>query len=172
MNPKNEVEAYVSLLVNHVLWMAHWLRDIPADKWDWQIEPCAPSPRMLAEHAWQWLVCDRQHILEPDARKHPDVPAPPADQQAFCDVLQAEAETWRALILSLTPEQLDAPRSQFNAAPKTVRGFLCHIIQNSIYKNGQFTTLYYALGLDGTEPYDAPLPNPIYAKLRAGEPLE
>jgi hypothetical protein len=43
-----------------------------------------------------------------------------------------------------------------------VRGFVCHMVQNTIYKNGQFMTLFYALGLDGTEPYDAPFPNPIY----------
>ena len=74
--------------------------------------------------------------------------------------------------MSLTPEQMDAPRSQFNAFGMNVRGFVLHIIQNTIYKHGQFATLYFALGLDGTEPYDAPFPNPIYARLRAGEPLD
>jgi hypothetical protein len=36
------------------------------------------------------------------------------------------------------------------------------MIQNCIYKNGQLATIYFALGLDGTEPYEAPFPNPIY----------
>ena len=43
-----------------------------------------------------------------------------------------------------------------------MRGFVCHMIQNTIYKHGQFATIYFALGLDGTEPYNAPFPNPIY----------
>ena len=47
-----------------------------------------------------------------------------------------------------------------------VRGFVGHIVQNCVYKNGQFMTLYYALGLDGTAPYTAPFPNPIYAQMR------
>ncbi len=172
MNPKTENQVYVGLLYGHLREFSERLRMVPADKWAWQIEPCAPSPKILAEHAWQWLVCDRQHILEADAAQHPDVPALPDTQQALCDLLEAEAETWRALIMSLTPEQMDAPRSQFNAFGMNVRGFVLHIIQNTIYKHGQFATLYFALGLDGTEPYDAPFPNPIYARLRAGEPLD
>ena len=70
------------------------------------------------------------------------------------------------MILAFTPEELDAPRSQFNEYPMTVREFIGHMIQNCIYKNGQFATIYFALGLDGDAPYDAPWPNPIYAKLR------
>ncbi len=42
----------------------------PGDKWDWTFAPPAPTPRILATHAWQWLICDRQHIEEPDAAKH------------------------------------------------------------------------------------------------------
>jgi hypothetical protein len=34
-------------------------------------------------------------------------------------------------------------------------------------KNGQLSTLYFALGLDGDAPYAAPFPNPIYAELHA-----
>ena len=47
-----------------------------------------------------------------------------------------------------------------------MRGFVDHMIQNAIYKRGQFATLYFALGMDGIEPYDAPWPNPIYAEVR------
>lgn len=36
------------------------------------------------------------------------------------------------------------------------------MIKNCIYKNGQFATLYFALGLDGTESYAVPFPNPEY----------
>jgi uncharacterized damage-inducible protein DinB len=92
---------------------------------------------------------------------------PSRDTAALCDLLAEEAERWQELILSLTPEQLDAPRKQFNGYPMTVRDFITHMIQNSIYKHGQFSTIYFALGLDGTEPYSAPFPNLIYAKIRS-----
>lgn len=163
----NETEAYEDLLCVHLKGMVYRLRRIPADKFDFAFAPPAPTPRVLAVHAWQWLICDRMHITEPDAAKHPRVPDPPADQAALCDVLAEETETWRALIRSLTPEKLAETRYQFNEHPyrMTVRGFVCHMIQNCVYKHGQLATIYFALGLDGTEPYTAPFPNDIYAEV-------
>ncbi len=160
-----------NLFVNlrmHVRGMAGCLRQIPADKWDWTFAPPAPTPRILAAHTLSWLVCDRQHIEEPDALKHALVPEMPTDPAAVCDALDAEIARWGLLLDRLTPEDLDAPRFQFNGYPMTVRDFLGHIVQNSIYKNGQLMTLFYALGLDGDAPYDAPFPNPIYAALHKG----
>ncbi len=165
-----ETALYADQLCGHLRGMVYRLRRLPAGKYDWSFAPSAPTPRILATHAWQWLVCDRQHIEEPDARKHPLVPESPADFHALCDVLAAETDRWEALILALTPEQLNAPRSQFNGYPMTVRDFLGHMLQNCIYKHGQFATLYFALGLDGDAPYDAPWPNPIYATLHEGRP--
>jgi len=161
--PRTENEAYANMLCQHLDEMTHRLRRLPADQWDWSPDPAAPTARALAAHAWQWLVCDRQHIDEPDAAQHPRIPDPPESTQAMCDVLEAETECWRRLILSLMPEQLAAPRVQFcNDDPLNVRALVCHMIKNSIYKNGQLATLYFALGLDGTAPYSAPLPNPEY----------
>lgn len=34
-----------------------------------------------------------------------------------------------------------------------------------IYKHGQLSTLFFALGLDGEEPYTAPFPNDVYVTL-------
>jgi len=81
--------------------------------------------------------------------------------------MDAETSEWERLLRSLTPEQLDRPGKQFNIADSkmNVRGFIGHMIQNSIYKHGQFSELFFALGLDGTEPYTAPFPNPIYTDL-------
>ena len=163
---RNENEAYADLLCGHLEGFVWRLRQLPPDKWDYQFAPPAPSPRILAVHAWQWLVCDRQHIAEPDARRHPPVPDPPNEPAAICDLLEEETENWRTLILSLTPEQMLAARRQFNDYPMNVRSFVCHMIQNVIYKHGQFATIFFALGLDGTEPYAAPFPNPIYAELK------
>jgi hypothetical protein len=162
----NETEAYADLLCSHLLSMVWRLRQIPADKWDWTFAPPAPTPRILAAHAWQWLICDRQHIGEPDATRHAPIPDPPTDPSAMCDALAEETERWRTLIGSLMPEQLAQERHQFNGHEMNVRDFVCHMIQNCIYKNGQLATLYFALGLDGTEPYSAPFPNPLYAMLR------
>jgi hypothetical protein len=162
-----ENEAYVSLLCGHLYAMTRRLRKIPANKWDWTPDQAAPTARILASHTWQWLVCDRQHIVEPDALKHADIPPVPDDLNALCDLLAAETDNWFDLLLSLSPEDFDAPRNQFNDYPMNIRAFVCHMIQNTIYKHGQLATLYFALGLDGTEPYAAPFPNPIYAEIRA-----
>ena len=161
-----ENEAYASLLCGHLYDMTERLRILPAELWDWTPAPAAPTARILAAHTWQWLICDRQHIAEPDALKHALIPEPPADPTAMCDVLAEETITWRDLILSLTPAQFDEQRHQFNSHPRNVRNFVCHMIQNTIYKHGQFATLFFALGLDGTEPYSAPFPNPIYEAIR------
>ena len=120
-----EKEAYVELLCGHLEGFVNSLRMLPEDKWDWTYAPSAPTPRILAAHAWQWLQCDRQHIAEPDALKHKDIPEPLKDPQAMCDALAEETERWRALILGLTAEELDAPRRQFNGDHlMTVRGFV------------------------------------------------
>ena len=163
LEPKTEIEAYAWMLCMHLDAMTHRLRLMPPDKWDWTPAPAAPTARTLASHAWQWLICDRQHIAERDVSKHARIPEPPSDPQAMCDALQEETKKWRTLILELTPERLDEERYQFLPENSlTVRWFVCHMIQNCIYKNGQFATLFFALGLDGTELYDAPFPNPIY----------
>ena len=171
--PTNEIEAYENLLISHLNMMVYQLRHMTEEQLDFTFASPAPTPRTLATHAWQWLICDRYHINEPDVTKHPRVPEPPADKDALADALAEETGNWRELIRSLTPERLEEPRLQFGEAayPMTVRSFVCHMIQNSIYKNGQLSTIFYALGLDGTEPYTAPFPNPIYEEvLGASDP--
>ncbi|HEY3330474.1 MAG TPA: hypothetical protein VGK19_10665 [Capsulimonadaceae bacterium] len=162
-----ENEAYISLLCGHLFAMIQKLRKIPADRWDWTPDQAAPTARILASHTWQWLVCDRQHIGEPDVFAHADIPPVPTDPDAMCDLLLTETDNWYDLLLAMTPNQFDATRKQFGETEMNVRAFVCHMIQNSIYKHGQLATLFFALGLDGTEPYDAPFPNPIYAEIRA-----
>lgn len=146
--------------------MTHCARQIPADKFDWTFAPPAPTPRILVTHAYQWLICDRFHIEQPDASQHPRVPDPPETQTELCDALDAETDRWQTLLRNLTDEQLAEERHQFNGEQEwSVRGSVYHMVQNCIYKNGQLATIYFALGLDGTEPYDAPFPNPIYAEV-------
>jgi len=167
VEPKTELELYEMILCGHLRGFAQRLRMLPAERWDWTPDQAAPTPRTLAVHTWQWLQCDRRHIAEPDASKHQPIPDPPTDPAALCDAMDAETSEWERLLRSLTPEQLDRPGKQFNIADSkmNVRGFIGHMIQNSIYKHGQFSELFFALGLDGTEPYTAPFPNPIYTDL-------
>ena len=96
----------------------------------------------------------------------PRVPDAPADQMALCDALDAETARWQALLDAMTDAQMAEPRHQFNTPEEwSVRGSVYHMVQNCIYKHGQLSALFFALGLDGTEPYSAPFPNPIYEEL-------
>lgn len=167
-----ETEACADVLCGHLRLMVHRARQIPPDKFDWTFASPAPTSRTLISHAYQWLVCDRQHIEEADAAKHPNVPDLPADQQALCDALAAETDRWQTLLASLTDERMAETRHQFNDTSYdwSVRGSVYHMIQNCIYKSGQLATIYFALGLDGTEPYSAPFPNPIYEEVFGPRP--
>lgn len=160
-----ENQAYSNLLISHLRGFVYRLRQLGPEQWDWTPDPAAPTARILATHTWQWLICDRQHIVEADAANHPLVPDPPADTFALCDALEQETTRWESLILGLSSEEFIAERSQFNAFPMNVRDFVCHTIQNCIYKHGQFSTLYFAMGVDGESPYDAPFPNRFYLEL-------
>ena len=162
---QTENEAYADILCGHLRQMAYRLRHIPEDKWDFAPALPAPTPRILATHAYQWLICDRRHIREADASRHEAVPPLPREPGAACDALEAEIKNWDKLLAELTPEMLAAPRFQFNQYPMNVRAFVAHMIQNCVCKNGQLATIYFMLGLDGNEPYDAPFPNPLYAEV-------
>lgn len=166
---ENENVLYERVLTGHIGGMIGRLKGLPEDKWDWTPHVAAATARTLAAHAYQWLVCDRQHIEEPDASKHVDVPEPQGDPASMIAALEQEKEAWSTMLLQLTAEDFDRPLRQFGVYDEgNVRGFIGHVIQNTIYKHGQLSTLYFALELDGSEPYKAPFPNPIYADVRAG----
>ena len=163
---KTETETFIGLLDSHLGPMIGQLRAIPLDKWDWTPAPPVPSPRVIAEHTWHWLVADRRHLQEPDITLHSLIPEAPAQQQTLCEALDEENRAWRDLILALTPEQYAAQRFQFGLWPRTVRYVVAHLTQQVLYKHGQLSTLYFLLGLDGDGPYQAPFPNDDYAKLQ------
>src|ERR1043166_7710751 len=103
----NEIEAYERLLCEHLDALVRRLRMLAPEQWDWSPAASAPSARMLAEHALQWLQCDRQHILNPPPATHDPIPTPPAETGALCNALEEQTELWRSLIRDLTPAQLD-----------------------------------------------------------------
>lgn len=162
---QTENEAYVELLCRHLADMIQRLRTIPAEQWDWTPAPSAPSPRIIAQHTWNWLVADRQHLQEPNVTQHLPIPDSPTDPEALCEALEAERDYWRETLPALTPEQLAEERFQFGMAPFGMRTLVTHITQQVIYKHGQLSTLYFALGLDGEAPYTAPYPNDDYARV-------
>lgn len=168
MNPETAMNE--TLLCDHLHGIIYRLRRLAPSHWDFTFAPPAPTPRTLAAHTWQWLICDRHHIEEADAAKHSRIPDPPSDPQALCVALAAETQNWHALLRSLTPERLAEVRYQFNEprAKMSVREFVAHALQNTVYKHGQLATIYFALGYDGSEPYSAPLPNPIYTERFGG----
>jgi hypothetical protein len=147
--------------------MHRWAELMSEAQFDFTYNAAAPNARTLVTHAWQWLVCDRMHIEEPDASKHPRVPEAPESKAALIAELEAEASRWDELLKAMPAEKLDEKRHQFNRTESdwSVRGCVYHMLQNVIYKNGQLSYLAFSFGLDGTEPYAAPFPNPIYEEV-------
>jgi DinB superfamily len=159
-----EIDAQAKILLGHFRSMARRLRLLPEDKWDWSYSPPAPTPRILAAHALAWMQSDRQHIENPDAKTHRPIPEPPSEPNELCKAMEEEADALETLLKSLTLKDLDQIAYHFGIpdAKMDVREFIAHMIQNLIYKHGQFTTIFFALGLDGTEPYKASFPNDYY----------
>ncbi len=153
--------------MGHLTCIQRWASRMSDEQFDFTYHPAAPTARTLVTHAWQWLICDRMHIEEPDASKHPRVPEAPTDKGGLIAALEAETKHWDEMLKAMTPEKLDEVRHQFNETnfDWSVRGCVYHMLQNVIYKNGQLSYLAFSFGLDGTEPYTAPFPNPIYAEV-------
>ena len=165
---QNEIESSEIILMFHLEKIISYLKALKPEHWDWTPDPAAPTARVIAIHTWQWLCCDRQHILEPDFDKHGDVPDAPESPQEIIACLIQEAENWKELLPTLTPEKMLEPRNQFGMPHNemNVRFFYAHMAQNVTYKSVQLSMVIFALGYDGTAPYDAPFPNQIYAQAR------
>ncbi len=160
--PASEIETYHRFIVGTIRHLATTMRQIPQDRWEFAIAKPAPSSREIAGHCWMGLVCDRQHILEPDCSNHLKIEAPPSTQGEMCDLLNQEADLWSEMIKCLTPDMLEEPRKQFGKHELNVRFFLAHMAMHVSSKWGQFSMLYYAWGFDGEESYSAPDPNYYY----------
>lgn len=163
----SELEIVSYNLLGNARKILRWARQLTPEQLDFTYALSAPTARNLVIHTWQWLACDRQHIEQPDASLHALIEEAATDPATLFAQFEAEIDRWQTLLAELTPEKLDAVRSQFNdtSYPWSVRDALYHMLQNVLYKLGQLSYLYYALGYDGTDPYEAPFPNPIYREV-------
>ena len=156
-----EGDVYIQLIPDYAEVIVRVARGLTDEEWEWQWVEYCPSARMVAEHTWMWLRCDRQQIELLDIADHQPM-IPPEGRLAMAETLHQEAEAWRRLIKGLTPERLDETSLAFGQEPRTVRGFIAHMINQVVYKTGQISMIVFALGKDGKEPYTAPNPNEIY----------
>ncbi len=159
---KDELEVFELMIVGYIGSLVRTARSIPDDKWNWSFSERTPTAREICEHTFVWLWCDRQQMTVLDRTQHRPTPDLPIDRMAMIQLLEQEAGEWRRLVRSLDQESLSAEREPWPGETRVVRSFLFHMGQNVIYKVGQVSVLYYELGLDGGEPYDAPFPNRSY----------
>ena len=164
-----ETELYGWLLEDYIRQMTARLNRFTDEQWVWHPSAPVPSAQTLATNALEWMICDRQHILEPDAQFHEPIPATSASRQEVVTALQAELKEWMRLFTQIRVEDLDAPRRQFNrldADHQDVRWLMLHAINNIVLRLGEMSTLAHALGHDGTEAHKNLLPAECYARLR------
>jgi len=158
----NELEAFELMTAGFVGSILRAARQIPDDRWNWSFSERTPTPRETCEHAFIWLWCDRQQIQVLDRSLHRPTPDLPSDRESMIQMLQDEANEWRRMIRSLTPEHLNEERETWDGDMRLIRSFLFHMGQHIIYKAGQIWMLAFELGLDGSGPYEAPYPNLYY----------
>ena len=166
--PASELEGFDLFLAFHLNKLLERFKMMKPEDRDWSPNVAAPSARIIVEHTWQWLLCDRQHIMNPYVASHSDVAEAPASDDAFCEAFSLEIKEWRDMLASMDPKLLDEPRLQFGLEKNAcnIRYFLGHTLQNVTYKSGQLSLLFFALGYDGPEQYSAPFPNEIYTHVR------
>ena len=177
MNP--EIKAYAGLIDSHLSQMIERLQKIPSDRYDWTPDPAAPTPLGIATVTCEWLIADRLHVEVADPTLHPSIDVPVGFDE-LCAALGEERRRWHDLLAGLDslpfregpgvgsdPSTLNSPRYHFGVFPRDVRFMIIHIAQQVIYKNGQLSTLFFALKLDGDGPFTAPSPRDEYQTLSA-----
>lgn len=160
--PTTELEAFEHFICAFTSGIIRRARSIPGDKWNWSFSERTPTAREICEHSWMWLRLDRQAITALDSSRQVAIPDPPQQQAQMVDLLESEKEAWVELIQTLKSSDLDELRYGPDGESRSIRGYLYHMAQHIVSKSGQMTMLYFELGLDGEEPYDAPHPNRVY----------
>lgn len=73
------------------------------------------------------------------------------------------------MLTTMDTRTMDEPRRNFGYYEIDVRRLVTHMVQNVVYKSGQVSTNFFALGLDGDEPYTAPYPKDVLEYFRGQE---
>ncbi len=163
-----EPEAYRDLLELHLKKIIARSLAMSEVQWNWSPSPSAPTTAALVEHAWVWLVSDRVQIQ--DRNENGFCPEHlPESKEDLIAALEEEAGEWKRMLTSMEPALLDDPLKNFGVQEIDVRRLVTHMVQNVIYKSGQLSANYFALGLDGTEPYSAPFPRDVLEEIRGAE---
>ena len=159
---RSEQETFELMTAGYVGSLLRAARLFSDEQWNWSFSERTPTAREVCEHAFVWLWCDRQQMTVLDRSLHQPTPELPCDRLSMIQMLEDEAIEWRRLIRGLTAEMLDEEREPWEGDRRLIRSFLFHMGQHIIYKAGQIWMLAFELGLEGSEPYDAPYPNRIY----------
>lgn len=162
MDASSEIGAFEQFICGFTGGILRRAREIPEEKWNWSFSERTPTAREICEHAWIWLRSDRQEITVLDPSRQEAIPDPPQHRVQMLDLLESEKEAWRELIQTIDAPLMDELRYSPDGYSRSVRGYLFHMAQHIVSKNGQMTMLHFELGLDGDEPYDAPHPNRLY----------
>lgn len=156
--PTSEIEAFEQLICGFTGGILRRAREIPEEKWNWSFSERTPTAREICEHAWMWLRRDRQDITADQGA----IPETPIDRTEMLELLASEKDAWQDLIQTIKAPTMDELRFTPDGYSRSIRGYLFHMAQHIVSKCGQMTMLYFELGLDGGEPYDAPHPNRLF----------
>ena len=159
---QNELEAFELMTAGYVGSILRAAGKIPEEKWNWSFSERTPTAREICEHTFVWLWCDRQQVTVLDRDLHRPTPDLPSERAAMIELLLAEAQNWRTMIRSLTPEQLDEERESWDGEARLIRSFLFHMGQHVVYKAGQIWMIAFELDSEHEGQYDAPYPNRFY----------
>ncbi len=137
------------------------------EQWTWRPAIPAPNSQETASHALAWMISDRMHLEE-----QPNLHSAKVDiadnKNDLIEQFKREAEIWREWLSKADHRELNKKVKRFGIFPMTKRFFVGHALQNLVYKSGQLSILYFAQGLDGDAPFNAPMPEQILETL---EPL-
>jgi hypothetical protein len=166
-----DTETISPLIDGYLKQIAARLMRMSPEQWDWRIAVPAGTIHELVDHTIGWLIADRMHIMEPDARFHDEVPALPGSPPEMAQAVDAERMEWANMLRNIRIEDMDAPRQQFNhpqSEDQDVRWMVLHALQTTIFDYGQMSVIFAALGMEGDKPYASVPPKDFYAQMRKG----
>jgi len=159
-----ECDVYRLMFLFHAEHIIQRCEAMTDEQWNWRPSVPAPNARETASHALMWMISDRMH-LEERTDVHTAIVEVPNKKEELLQAFRSEVEVWRTWLTNADSRDLNKKVKRFGILPTTKRFFVGHALQNLVYKSGQVSVLYFAQGLDGTEPFKAPSQQEILATL-------